>query len=442
MEAHTLGRAPGRAHRSPHPGTRTPSRASRVWARARAFEREWSIAGPAVFVTLAATLLIYNHVQKQVTDIAFWLGLALLGAVFTWLVQNNHRRACHDAVTGLANRLQLFADLGERLKSPAEQTLVLLELEDVIEYRDRLGFHASDALLKTFSRELTDVVGRLGGSAYRIEGGQFCALVPVGDRDPGEIAMAIFVSGGDDEITDETTARAHGVVTLPEDASDPGSALQLAGQRLAADKRHQRQSSKHQAHDALMAILNARRPEMGPHLRAVAFHAISVGRLLGLGREQLDDLTFAARLQHIGMLSVPDQVIDRESHLTAAESELIRSLPAAGAEIISSAPALTPVAALVRSSHENYDGSGYPDGLAGDQIPLGSRILAVCVAYVVLTSARADQRALSQGEALAQLRRYTGVEFDPRVVEALAEDLNEDVTNGPAHSDVGSTPAT
>jgi HD-GYP domain-containing protein (c-di-GMP phosphodiesterase class II) len=173
-----------------------------------------------------------------------------------------------------------------------------------------------------------------------------------------------------------------------------------------------------------MAILNAR-PEIGPHLRAVAFHAISVGRSMGLGREQLDDLVFAARLQHIGMLSVPDATIDNQAHLTADESELIRSLPAAGAEIIASAPALTPVAALVRSSHENYDGSGYPDGLAGDQIPLGSRILAVCEAYIVLTSKRADQRALSQGEALAQLRRFTGIEFDPRVVEALAEDLAE-----------------
>jgi response regulator RpfG family c-di-GMP phosphodiesterase len=162
---------------------------------------------------------------------------------------------------------------------------------------------------------------------------------------------------------------------------------------------------------------------MGPHLRAVSFHAISVGRMFDLSREQLDDLTFAARLQHIGMLSVPDAVIDGQAHLSADESELIRGLPAGGAEIIASAPALVTVAALVRSAYENYDGSGYPDSLAGDQIPLGSRILSVCVAYVVLTSQRADQRALTQDEALAELRRCAGTEFDPRVVEALAEDL-------------------
>ena len=118
----------------------------------RAFEREWSIAGPAVFVALAAALLIYNHVQKQVTDITFWLGLALLGAVFAWLVENNHRRARQDAVTGLPNRLKLHSDLREMLKSPSEpETLVLLELEGVTDYRDRLGFQASDELLQRFS---------------------------------------------------------------------------------------------------------------------------------------------------------------------------------------------------------------------------------------------------------------------------------------------------
>ena len=422
MEAHTLG-SPPRKSRSLRSEVRTPSRLSRVWARIRAFEREWSVAGPAVFVVIAAALLIYNHVQQRVPELAFWLGLALIGSVFAWLLEDNHHRAVVDRVTGLANRLQLRRDLRELVSSGDQETLVLLELEGVTDYRDRLGFEASDDLLHGFSQNLADIVGHLGGKAYRVEGDQFCALVPAADREAGEIAMALFVSGPKEDET--VIGRAHGVVSLPDDSDDPDQALQLAGQRLAADKRLQRQSAKHQAHDALMSILNARRPEMSPHLRAVAYHAISLGRKLGLGREQLDDVVFAARLQHIGMLSVPDAVIESQSHLPAAESIVIRNLPSAGAEIIASAPALAPVATLVRSSHEHYDGSGYPDGLGGDQIPLGSRILAVCVAYVVLTAKRADQRALSQDQALAELRRSAGTEFDPRIVEALAEDLSE-----------------
>ena len=111
MEAQALGSAPRRAYGS----RRLPSRARRAWARIREFEREWSIAGPAVFVGIAAGLLIYNHVEQRVTEITFWLGLALLGAVFTWLLENNHSRARRDAVTGLGNRLQLNTDLGEPL---------------------------------------------------------------------------------------------------------------------------------------------------------------------------------------------------------------------------------------------------------------------------------------------------------------------------------------
>jgi two-component system, cell cycle response regulator len=424
MEAHTLGSSP-RKRRTLRSDVRPPSRLRRVWARVKAFEREWSVAGPAVFVLVAATLLIYNHVQQKVPDLTFWLGLALIGTVFFWILEDNHRRAVVDPVTGLANRLQLRNDLRDLLESPGkEQTLVLLELEGVTDYRDRLGFQASDELLRSFSHSLGDVVRHLGGKAYRVDGNQFCALVPAEDRDANEIAMALFVSGTHDD--DETTlGRAHGVVTLPDDASDPDEALGLAGQRLAADKRLQHQSAKHQAHDALMALINARRPEMGPHLRSVAYHAISVGRQLGLNREQLDDVVFAARLQHIGMLSVPDAVIESQSHLPAADSIVIRSLPVAGAEIIASAPALTSVAALVHSSHENYDGSGYPDNLAGDEIPLGSRILSVCEAYVVLTAKRTDVPPLTQETALMELRHSAGIEFDPRVVEALADDLAE-----------------
>ena len=394
----------------------------------RDFEREWSVAGPALFASLAATLLIYNHVENKVTDLVFWLGLALLAAVFTWLVQNNHRRARVDAITGLSNRLQLSRDLTEALKDSDEpQVMVLLELEGATDYRDRLGFRASDKMLRGFSRRFAEFVSGLEGHAYRVDGGQFCALVPAYDREPNEIATAIFLSGDDGEGGAEAVlGRAHGVVTLPDDATGTDEALRLVGQRLAEDRRRRRESAKHQAHDTLMAILSKRHPEMVPHLRLVAYHVLSLGRRLGLSGEQLDDVVFAARLQHVGMLSVPDAALESQSHLQASDSILLRDLPGAGAEIIASAPSLVSVAKLVRASHENYDGSGYPDELAGDHIPLGSRILAVCVSYVVLTSKRADQRPLTENAALAELRRSAGKQFDPRVVEELAADLAED----------------
>jgi two-component system cell cycle response regulator len=390
------------------------------------FERQSSAAGPTVFAVIAGVLLIYNHVQQQVTDLVFWLGLALIGSVFTWMLQNNRRQSRMDAVTGLANRLQLREDLAEMEPSSNDRrTLVLLELDGLTAYQDRFGFEAGDEMLRRFARELTSLLDQLGGTAYRIDGGQFGALLPTGGRQPGEIVMAISVSPGNED-GETPIDRLHGEVTLPDDASDPDVALKLAGQRLAAHKQRQRRSAKRQAQDVLVAVLGARRPELEPHIRAVAFRAIAVGRLLGLGHGQLDDVVSAARLQNIGLMAVPDSILDKPDSLSPAERELISEHTSAGAAIVATAPALAAVATLVRSSCEHFDGSGYPDGLSGEAIPLGSRIVAVCVAFTALTSKRPYRAACTPREALVVLRSCAGAQFDPRVVEALAEDLADE----------------
>jgi HD-GYP domain-containing protein (c-di-GMP phosphodiesterase class II) len=399
---------------------------ARAWRRAVRFEREWHAAAPSLFAGLALALLLYNHVERQVTDVAFWLGLALIGTVFVWLLQNNRRQSRLDPVSSLPNRLQLQDDLREGLASSREQrTLVLLELEGLSAYRDRYGYEAGDELLGAFAHELCRVGDLLGGTAYRMEAGQFCALLPTGGRQPGEIVMAISVAA--DEVDSETPGnRPNGTVTLPDEAGDPDAALKLASERLAAHRQRQRRSTKRQAQDALTMVLGARRPELESHVRAVAFRAISVGRLLGLGQSELDDVVSAAKLQNIGLMSVPDSILDKPASLTPEESEVIRRHPAVGAAIISAAPALESVAALVRASCEHYDGSGYPDGLAGEAIPLGSRIVAVCVAYTALTSERPYRPARTPEEALEVVSSAAGAQFDPRVVQALAEDLSDE----------------
>jgi diguanylate cyclase (GGDEF)-like protein len=399
----------------------------RVVRRVIAFEREWAAAGPALFAGLALALLLYNHVEKQVTDLAFWLGLTLIGTVFVWLLQNNRRQSRLDPVTGLANRLRLQDELRELLAAPKNpHTLVLLELDGLSAYRDRFGFDAGDHLLRRFAWDLREVVARLGGRAYRMEGSQFCALLPNRDRQPGEIVMAISVAAESDQ--DELPIyRSHAEVVLPADAADPDTALKLAAERLAAHKQRQRASAKRQAQDALVAVLSARRPELAQHLRAVAFRAISIGRILGLSQGQLDDVVCAAKLQNVGLLTVPDAILDKPGALTDAEHALIKGHAKAGARIIASAPALAPVAAIVRSSCEHFDGTGHPDGLAGEAIPLGARIVSVCVAYTALTAERPHRPAYSAGDALGIIRNCAGAQFDPAVVHALADDLVDEI---------------
>jgi response regulator RpfG family c-di-GMP phosphodiesterase len=110
----------------------------------------------------------------------------------------------------------------------------------------------------------------------------------------------------------------------------------------------------------------------------------------------------------------------------------MRSHTAAGERIVAAAPGLASVARLVRSSAERYDGSGYPDGLAGDAIPLGARVIGVAVAFAALTERRRHREPVGPEAALAELRRNTGTQFDPAIVEALAADLVEETIPAPA----------
>lgn len=409
----------------------------RAWARIVRFERDWSAIGPAVFSVLAVALLIYNHVLQSVTDLVFWLGIALVAAVFTWMLQNHRRQSKslegydrRDALTGLPNRLQLQVDVADvQASSQDQRTLVLLEVDGVAAYRDRFGFESGDQLLRDFAGEMSSAVEQLGGAAYRIDGSQFCALVPGGSHQLGEIVAAISVYGYGGHGDDQTPInRSYGGVTLPDEAPSLDIAMQLAGQRLTARKQRRQRSAKRQAHDVLMAVLKARRPELRTHLRDVAFRSISIARRLGFDHDQLDDVVFAAELQDIGLLTVPEAVLEKESQLSKIEFELIHGHPAAGAGIISAAPAMASVATLVRSSHESFDGSGYPDGLAGDAIPLGSRVISVSVTFAALTAERPYRPARSPEDALAELRHFAGDQFDPRVVEALAEDIVGEVS--------------
>jgi response regulator RpfG family c-di-GMP phosphodiesterase len=150
--------------------------------------------------------------------------------------------------------------------------------------------------------------------------------------------------------------------------------------------------------------------------------------------EEIDDVALAAELQDIGLLAVPETVLEEEGPLTEQEVALIHTRPVVAERIIGAAPGLAPVAALVRSSAEHFDGSGFPDGLAGEAIPLGSRVVAVAVAYAAITAPRPHRDAATPREALEELRRGASTQFDPGVVDALTADLIDELRRAPAAS--------
>ncbi len=197
--------------------------------------------------------------------------------------------------------------------------------------------------------------------------------------------------------------------------------MRIADGRMYLHKNRHRPTAGRQSMDVLLRVLHERDSELGRHLASVADLVEAVGRRLRVPTEQLETLRQAAELHDIGKVSIPEPILSKPGALTDAEWEIVRRHPLVGERILTAAPALGQVARLVRSTHERFDGTGYPDGLEGHEIPLGARIIAVCDAFDAMTSERPYARAMTTEEARRELLRCAGTQYDPEVVEAFIE---------------------
>lgn len=401
--------------------------------RHRPGRSDWSsVLAPSVFFVLALGLLTYDHVRGAVSEVFFWLSVALIIAVFAWMLERVGRSArliasqrshlLRDPLTEIGNAGALREDLTGAIDARTAVCLLMLEVEES-------GQDPADEALerkRTIRRIAHDLQqGALthGGQAYRLAGMRFAMLAPAdGRRTVDELVTASRAALGRDS-TGALISASHGAVLVPEQTNDAERALDLGDEDLKARKQRGRRSARRQAHAALVAAIGSRRPALREHLRSVVPLVITVGRRLGLDQEDLDDVVLAAGLQDAGMLTVPEHVLERTGPLTKSERDLIRRHPVAGERIVSSAPSLTPVARLVRSAYERFDGTGYPDGLAGADIPLGSRIIGPCVAAAAMNSVRPHRGALGPEATIEELRNGAGAQFDPNVIEILTEEL-------------------
>jgi putative nucleotidyltransferase with HDIG domain len=159
------------------------------------------------------------------------------------------------------------------------------------------------------------------------------------------------------------------------------------------------------------------------HANEVADLALRVGERMGVTGAELERLRYGALLHDVGKIGVPGEILRKAGPLTPRERALMDQHTAIGARMLEKIPFLAPVAPLVRSAHERVDGGGYPDGLAGDQIPRGAMIICTCDAFHAMTSDRTYRRAMDHDEAIAELRASAGTQFDELVVEALIAEL-------------------
>jgi len=389
------------------------------------FRPQVVIAGLALTVAVILAVTLGIDPRSTLHDpVPVFTTLALLIGVVSivWAMETAelHERgeATVDPLTGLANRRQLAEDLNAVWQEASEEhpmRLLLFDLDGFKAYNDNFGHLGGDLLLSRLARAFKHAIGTRG-CAYRLGGDEFCALLRVGCGETmvGDCLQALSAEGEGFSITSS-----YGSVLLPSEASDPQLALQLADERMYEYKESSRTSAGRQTRDLALQLLAAHEPVLHAHSSHVADLTEGVARRMGLTGVDLADAIRAAELHDIGKVAIPYSVLHKVGPLDEHEWELMRRHPIIGASILSAAPALARVAALVGATHERHDGAGYPRGLAGNEIPFASRIVFVCDSFDAMISQHPFGEAKSEAEALRELRRCAGTQFDPRVVEAF-----------------------
>ena len=394
---------------------------------------------PTVFAAVGLTLLVYDHFVR-INTVALVLASATIAAVIVravltfrervQLLATSQEEALTDSLTGLGNRRRFVSDLETLLVEGADDpiSLIVFDLDGFKTYNDSFGHAAGDALLGR-------VAGRLGdategyGTAYRLGGDEFCVIASAATAGPGGL-----VERAADALTEEgegfSVRCSYGSVLMPAEASDLTEALRIADDRMYFHKQRNRPSAERQSIDVLVSVLNERDSQLAHHLAGVADLAEAVSRRLQVPEPELRTLRQAAELHDVGKLAIPEEILSKPGPLDEEEWEFVRRHTLIGERILAAAPALGAAGKLVRSTHERWDGTGYPDRLVGSEIPLGARIISVCDAFDAMTSPRPYAEPLSSGEAIRELFRCAGTQFDPEVVEAFAavqSDLNAEL---------------
>jgi diguanylate cyclase (GGDEF)-like protein/putative nucleotidyltransferase with HDIG domain len=364
-----------------------------------------------------------------------WLFTACLGAtayMCACQARNHDRQRAEllqvsrsDPLTGCLNRRgfeeRLNGELDRAQRSARPFGLILLDLDGFKEVNDRFGHAAGDQLLIWVARAIEavirpmDALGRLGGD-------EFAVMLPgVGQAD---------LLGARLRIADAVAERASlslGVACFPANGADAEEMISHADGELYAAKRRLTLGGKDLSWAAALADAVDSRLG-GEHSYHTARLAAAIAERLGWEEHEIRLLRIAAMLHDVGKVALSDGVLQKPGPLTDDERREIEEHPVIGAALVARIEGLETIVPWIRHSHERIDGSGYPDRLAGEAIPLASRILLVADAFDVMRRDRPYQRARSQAAAVEELRRGAGTQFDSRCVEALIEVVEAEAT--------------
>lgn len=332
-------------------------------------------------------------------------------------------------------------ELERARRSGTPVSLALIDIDGFRDLNASAGLEAGDAALAALEHRLralvrtADLVGRTGADEY--------ALLLVDTEAGAAVACVqrLLDAMADDPTPDPRFSvsvglapyrRAQSVEQLLAAAADGLTRARAAGGGRVALRSEEdtpddaaRQDVQLDVAEALAAALHERDEFTGEHSRSVVTMSRAVAEVLGLSATAVDRVGAAALLHDIGKVALPDAILRKDGALDEDEWSRVRELPVIAERILRAIPGLADVARIVRHEHERFDGEGYPDGLRGADIPIGSRIVLVCDSYHAMTSAGPYRRRMSHPEAIRELARCAGTQFDPRVTEALIGHLHQ-----------------
>ena len=357
------------------------------------------------------------------------------------------QRARVDELTGLFNRRSFDESFRQEIDRHSRYSgvlsLILLDLDLFKDYNDREGHLAGDRVLAQVGLLIERSV-RSADVAFRYGGDEFAILLPQSSVDDAFVVAERVRGGigGDLGRKRIGVTVSLGLASWPSDGVTPDELVSAADRALYYAKRTGGNrtcvvskmlpsltetavpgaSSEKEALStiyALAATIEARDPYTYGHSRKVSYYAVSIAEALDLPSEKVAIISTAALLHDIGKIGIADEVLNKADRLDAQEWELIKSHPKLSATIVGHVPSLTPCLPAILHHQERWDGTGYPSGLKGEAIPLEARILAVADAFDAMTSPRPYRGPLSYKEALEELKRGSGSQFDPKLVEAF-----------------------
>jgi diguanylate cyclase (GGDEF)-like protein/putative nucleotidyltransferase with HDIG domain len=351
-------------------------------------------------------------------------------------------RSESDPITGLGtldrlrNQLDIEAARARRHSRPL--SVAVLDIDDFRATCAKHGHAAGDEVLRTVANVLVAET-RVHDISCRGAGDEFVVLMPETDLDGATACLERML--GTLEATPAGPVQSVSVsagIAAYDRSTSPQAALgaayvaldhsrKLGGHRVTAgsqpDEITPEANERHDAVSALAVTLGERDRYTGDHSEEVLKLVEDVARGLCLDDDEVDRIKAAALLHDIGKVAISDDILHKPSQLTPDEWKLMKDHTVIGERILRAIPGLGTVARIVRHEHERWDGAGYPDGLAGEDIPIGSRIILACDAYHAMTSDRPYRTAMTHAEAVAELSRNVSTQFDPQVVEVLIGQL-------------------